>query len=119
MSHQRAEHRAASAPHCATCDTLGAPADNFCGLCGSPFGKPAPFATRPTPIRPEPATTPAVPRATIATYSVTNQRRIFDACPHATEVRTFHGWLAARRCHHDHRSSAPTASRSPVHRGRT
>jgi hypothetical protein len=23
-----------------------------------------------------------------------NQRRILDACPHVTEVRTFHGWLA-------------------------
>ena len=35
--------------------------------------------------------------ATIAGYSEGNQRRIFDACPHASEVRSFHGWLAAGR----------------------
>ena len=72
---------------------MGESADNFCGLCGSPFREVAPVATRPTPIRPQPVTTPA----TIAAYSDGNQRRILDACPHASEVRTFHGWLAGGR----------------------
>lgn len=90
---KRAERRAASAPRCATCDALGEAPDNFCGLCGSPFGEVAPVATRPTPIRPELVTRPA----TIAAYSEANQRRILDACPHATEVRTFNGWLTAGR----------------------
>jgi hypothetical protein len=30
-------------------------------------------------------------------YSTRNQERILSACPHATEVRTFHGWLAGGR----------------------
>src|SRR4051812_21331855 len=30
--------------------------------------------------------------------SFADQRRIRDACPHATEVCTFHGWLKAGRC---------------------
>jgi hypothetical protein len=64
------------------------PSDNFSAECGSPLGEPAPFATRPAPV-----TTPA----SIAAYSPKNQERIFDACPHATEVRTFHGWLAGGR----------------------
>lgn len=42
---------------------------------------------------PQPVTT----SETIAASSNANQRRIFDACPHATEVRTFDGWLAAGR----------------------
>jgi hypothetical protein len=33
----------------------------------------------------------------LASYSVRNQERILAACPHATEVRTFHGWLAGGR----------------------
>ena len=41
----------------------------------------------------QPATTPAA----LDTYSARNQERILAACPHATEVRTFHGWLAAGR----------------------
>jgi hypothetical protein len=85
---RRAERRAAALPRCATCDTLSEPGDNFCGLCGSPLGEPAPVATRPAPV-----TTPA----TIAGYSERNQERILTACPHATEVRTFNGWLAAGR----------------------
>jgi hypothetical protein len=35
--------------------------------------------------------------ATIAGYSERNQERILTACPHATEVRTFNGWLAGGR----------------------
>jgi hypothetical protein len=72
---------------------LGERVDKFCALCGSPFGEVAPVATRPTLIRPEPVT----PSETIAASSEGNQRRIFDACPHASEVRAFHGWLAAGR----------------------
>ena len=34
---------------------------------------------------------------TIVAYSEANQHRIFDACAHATAVRTVHGWLAAGR----------------------
>jgi hypothetical protein len=34
---------------------------------------------------------------TIAASSEANQRRIVDACPHASAVRTFHGWLATGR----------------------
>ena len=34
---------------------------------------------------------------TLASYSTRNQERILDACPHATEVRSFHGWLAGGR----------------------
>jgi hypothetical protein len=92
---KRAERRAAAeagtiahdAPVCATCDTQGDPADSFCSECGSPFGEPAPVSiTRPT-------TTPYA----LAAYSPKNQERILTACPHATEVRTFHGWLAAGR----------------------
>jgi hypothetical protein len=52
--------------------------------------RPARGAWRPAPIRPE--------RETITAYSEANQHRIRDACPHASEVRTFHGWLAIGRC---------------------
>jgi len=37
------------------------------------------------------------PHDSIGAYSEPNQRCILDACPHASEVRTFHGWLAAGR----------------------
>jgi hypothetical protein len=37
------------------------------------------------------------PSESIAAYSEANQRRTYEACPHATEVRTFNGWLAAGR----------------------
>jgi hypothetical protein len=47
----------------------------------SPLGEPAPLTTL----------------ATLASYSAKNQERILTVCPHATEVRTFHGWLAAGR----------------------
>ena len=30
----------------------------------------------------------------LASYSARNPERILAACPHATEVRTFNGWLA-------------------------
>jgi hypothetical protein len=64
-----------------------APADNVCAECGSPFGESAPVSiTRPS----------ATPFA-LASYSARNQERILDACPHASVVRTFHGWLAAGR----------------------
>jgi len=49
--------------------------------------RPGRHAPRPDPIYSE----------TISAYSEANQRRIYDACPHATEVHTFHGWLAAGR----------------------
>src|SRR4051812_26493335 len=50
---KRAEPRAA-APRCAACDPLSEPGDTFCATGGTPLGEPAPVATRPTPIRPEP-----------------------------------------------------------------
>jgi hypothetical protein len=34
---------------------------------------------------------------TLSSDSARNQERILSACPHATEVRTFHGWLAGGR----------------------
>jgi hypothetical protein len=33
----------------------------------------------------------------LTAYAPKNQKRIFHACPHATEVLDFHGWLAAGR----------------------
>ena len=56
------------------------------GLTGSP----GPSSVGP---RPAPGTAPAA----LASYSAPNQERILTACPHATEVRAFHGWLAAGR----------------------
>jgi hypothetical protein len=90
---KRAERRAAvdvtahDGPTCATCNAQVAPADNLCHECGSPFGEPAPVGI----------TRPSVTPYALAAYSARNQERILTACPHATEVRTFHGWLAAGR----------------------
>ena len=58
------------------------PSDNSCAACGSPFGAPAPVS---------------ITHYALASYSACNQERILTACPHATEVRSFHGWLAAGR----------------------
>ena len=63
------------------------PSDNFCAECGSPFGEPAPVGIA------RPSATPYA----LASYSTRNQERILDACPAASDVRTFHGWLAAGR----------------------
>lgn len=43
----------------------------------------------------EPA--PVTTSETMAADSEANQRRILAACPHATQVRTFHGWLGGGR----------------------
>jgi hypothetical protein len=91
----RAERRAAAnagtiahdVPTCATCHMQASPSDNFCAECGSPFGEPAPGCIA----------RPSVTPYELARYSARNQERILSACPHATEVRTFHGWLAAGR----------------------
>src|SRR5688500_12329512 len=61
--------------------------DASCAERGSASGEPAPVSiTRPS----------ATPHA-FANHRTRNQERILSQCPHASEVRTFHGWLAAGR----------------------
>ena len=42
-------------------------------------------------------TRPSLTPYALASYRARNQERILTACPHATKVRTFRGWLAAGR----------------------